>query len=155
MGDGELREELEAQARRLGLGEALRFHGEVSKERVAELMGEADLFVLPSLHENLPCVLIEAMASGLPSVATEVGGVPELIDAQAGVLVAPADPGALAEAIEAALDRDFDSAEIARQARERYSYETVAREWTAVYEELSSRRGRTSSATRRRSASSR
>ncbi|MEJ7788561.1 MAG: glycosyltransferase [Thermoleophilaceae bacterium] len=155
VGDGELREELEAQAQRLELGEAVRFHGEVPKERVAELMGEADLFVLSSLYENLPCVLIEAMASGLPSVATEVGGVPELIDAQAGVLAAPADPGALAEAIEAALDRDFDSAEIARRARERYSYETVARDWTAVYEELSSKRGRTSCATRRRSASSR
>jgi len=155
VGGGELREQLEAQTRRLGLTEAVRFHGEVPKERVAELMREAHLFVLPSLHENLPCVLIEAMASGLPSVGTTVGGVPELIDSQSGVLVAPADPTALAGAIEAALDRDFDSAEMGRRARERYSYEAVARDWTAVYEELSSSRGSTSSATRRRRASSR
>ena len=134
VGGGELREELEAQARRLGLTEAVRFHGEVPKERVAELMGDADLFVLPSLHENLPCVLIEAMASGLPSVATRVGGVPELVDPQAGVLVAPADSAALAGAVEAALDRDFDRAEIARRARERYSYDAVASDWSAVYE---------------------
>lgn len=155
VGGGELREQLEHQARRLGLTGAVRFHGEVPKERVAELMGGADLFVLPSLHENLPCVLIEAMARGLPSVASRVGGVPELIDSEAGVLVPPADPGALAQAIEAALERDFNSAEIARRAHERYSYGAVAREWTAVYDELSSRRGSTSSATRRRSASSR
>ena len=155
VGGGELREQLEAQAQRLGLSEAVRFHGELPKERVAELMRGADLFVLPSLFETFGCVLIEAMASGLPSVATRVGGVPELLDAQAGLLVAPADPGALAAASEAALERGFDSAAIARRARERYSYETVARGWTAIYEELSSSRGSTSCATRRRRASSR
>ena len=136
VGDGELRGQLEAHAARLGLSGAVRFHGEVPKERVAELMRGADLLVLPSLHENLPCVLIEAMASGLPSVASRVGGVPEAVDADAGVLVAPGDPGALVAAVGAALERDFDSAEIARRARERYSYEAVARGWTAVYESL-------------------
>ena len=155
VGDGELRGELEAHAARLGLSDAVRFHGEVPKEEVAELMRGADLFVLPSLHENLPCVLIEAMASGLPSVATRVGGVPELLDAEAGVVVPPAEPGALAEAVRAAIERDFDSAEIARRARERYSYDAVSRRWNAVYEELLSSTGSTSSATRRRSASSR
>jgi len=155
VGTGELRLRLEAQARRLGLTEAVRFHGEVPKEKVAELMRSADLFVLPSLYENLPCVLIEAMASGLPSVATSVGGVPELLDAEAGALVAPGDPGALAAAIEAALERDFDSAEIGRRACERYSYDAVASAWTSVYEELSSSSGSTSSATWRRRASSR
>ena len=155
VGTGELRLRLEAQARRLGLTEAVRFHGEVPKEKVAELMRSADLFVLPSLYENLPCVLIEAMASGLPSVATSVGGVPELLDAEAGALVAPGDPGALAAAIEAALERDFDSAEIGRRACERYSYDAVASAWTSLYEELSSSSGSTSSATWRRRASSR
>ena len=155
VGDGELRDELEGQVRRLGLSDKVRFRGELPRERVAELMQAADLFVLPSLHENLPCVLIEAMATGLPSVATRVGGVGELVDPEAGVLVSPGDPDALAEGIAAALEHDFDWGEIARRAHERYSYEAVAREWTKVYEELSSSRGRTSWATRRRSASSR
>jgi len=155
VGGGELRERLETQAERLGLAEVVRFHGETPKEEVAELMRRADLFVLPSLHENLPCVLIEAMATGLPSVATRVGGVPELIDERAGVLVGSGDSAALAGGIREALDRDFDPLQIARRARERYSYEAVARQWTEVYEELPSRRGRTSSATRRRRASSR
>ncbi len=155
VGDGELRGHLEARAARLGLGGAVRFHGEVAKGEVAKLMRAADLFVLPSLYENLPCVLIEAMATGLPSVATRVGGVPELVGPDAGVLVAPGDPAALAAGIGAALEGDFDLAQIACRARERYSYDAVGRGWAAIYHELSSSRGRTSSATRRRRTSSR
>lgn len=155
VGDGELRDSLEARAGRLGLADTVRFHGERSREDVSQLMREADLFVLPSLYENLPCVLIEAMASGLPSVASGVGGVPELLPFEAGVTVPPADPHALAQAIERALQRDFDSGEIAAHARERFSYETVGEEWTSIYLELGRRAGRTSSAIRRRNASSR
>ena len=154
VGDGELRGELEARARELGA--PVRFHGELPKEQVARMMGEADLFVLPSTHETFGAVLIEAMASGLPSVATRVGGVPEVLDDTAGELVEPRDPAALAAAIERALARSFDSGELARRARERYGYDAFAAEWTSVYEELlASRRGRTSSATVRRSDSSR
>ena len=136
VGGGELREPLEEQVRRLGLSEAVRFHGELPKERVAELMRGADLFVLPSLHETFGCVLIEAMASGLPSVATRVGGVPEVLTPEAGVLVAPRDPAALATAIEETLGRKFDAQELAGIATERYSYEAFARRWSEVYESL-------------------
>ena len=154
VGDGELREELESRAR--GLEAPVRFHGELPKEQVARMMGEADLFVLPSTHETFGAVLIEAMACGLPSVATRVGGVPEVLDDSAGELVEPRDPAALAAAIERVLARSFDPEALARQARERYGYDAFAKEWTAVYEELvSSRRGRTSLATVRRSDSSR
>lgn len=155
VGAGELRASLEAQTERLDLADRVRFRGELAKAQVAALMREADLLVLPSLYENLPCVLIEAMATGLASVATDVGGVSELIDSEAGVLVSSGDHRALAEGIAAALGRDFDSAEIARSAARRFSYDAVAREWTAVYEELSSSRGSTSLATRLRRASSR
>jgi glycosyltransferase involved in cell wall biosynthesis/predicted O-methyltransferase YrrM len=138
VGDGELRGELRERARRLGLAETVRFHGELPKERVAELMREADLFVLPSLFENLPCVLIEAMASGLPSVATAVGGVPDLLDAGGGILCPPRDPRALAAAISEALERRdaFDSAALAEAARRRFGYEAFERTWTEIYDEL-------------------
>ena len=136
VGGGELRERLEAQAQRLGLSESVHFHGELPKERVAALMRSADLFVLPSLHETFGCVLIEAMASGLASVATRVGGVPEVLTPAAGALVAPRDAGALAAAIEQTLGRTFDAAELARAARERYSYEAFARRWSEVYESM-------------------
>jgi len=155
VGDGELRSALEARAAELGLDSAVRFHGELPKEEVARLMAEADLFVLPSLHETFGCVLIEAMSSGLPSVATRVGGVPEVLPPEAGSLVPARDPEALAEAIEATLDREFDPAELHRRAERSYGYEAFADRWSAVYDELLSSRGRTSSATRRRNSGSR
>lgn len=154
VGDGEERATLERQAARLGLDGQVLFHGELSKQRVAELMREADLLVLPSLHETFGCVLIEALASGLPAVATRVGGVPEVLEPEAGTLVAPADPRALAEAIQATLARRFDSAALAREAGERYGYEAFELRWSNLYAELGSRRGRISSAIRRRRASS-
>jgi glycosyltransferase involved in cell wall biosynthesis len=136
VGDGELRGELQHQATALGLDGRVRFLGERPKGEVAELMRAADLFVLPSLAENLPVVLIEAQASGLPAVATRVGGVPELVDDAAGALVSPADPAALATAIRATLDRDFDSAALASRARDRYGYEAIRDRWTAIYTRL-------------------
>ncbi len=157
VGGGELDGELRAQADRLGLGERVRFHGELPKEAVAALMRLADLFVLPSTHETFGCVLIESMASGLPSVATAVGGVPEVLTEEAGTLTAPRDPVALAEAIRAQLDRHFDPAALAYAAEERYGYASFARQWSAVYDELlaPSSRGSTDSATSRSSAASR
>jgi glycosyltransferase involved in cell wall biosynthesis len=138
VGDGELRGELERLAATLGVADRVTFHGERSKEDVAELMRAADLFVLASLAENLPVVLIEAQASGLPAVATDVGGVSELVDAEAGVLVTTADAPALAVAIASTLDRldEFDPAALAQRARNRYSYEAICDRWTAIYRRL-------------------
>jgi glycosyltransferase involved in cell wall biosynthesis len=100
VGDGELRAELQERAHRLGLREAVRFHGERSKEQVAELMRQADLFVLPSVFENLPCVLIEAMASGLPVIAAPVGGVADhLHDRENGLAYAPSSAAGMVNAL--------------------------------------------------------
>jgi glycogen(starch) synthase len=109
---------------------------------VAEAMREADLFVLPSLYENLPCSLIEAAASGLPSVATAVGGVPTLIDPTRGVLCPPGDAAALAAAIRAALQRreQFDPGALAAGAQERFGYLAIATRWSTVYREVLARR---------------
>ena len=156
VGDGELLDVLERQAAALGVEDRVRFLGPRPKEEVAALMREADLFVLPSLHENLPVVLVEAQASGLPAVATRVGGVPELVDDDAGRLVEARDPAALAEAIAAVLaDRGhYDATGLARRTSERYGFEAIAERWTAIYEDLRSSVGTTRSATTTRSASS-
>ena len=156
VGDGELRKLLERQAAALGVDDRVRFLGPRPKEEVAALMREADLFVLPSLHENLPVVLVEAQASGLPAVATRVGGVPELVDEDAGRLVQARDPAALAEAIAGTLAGrdDYDSAGLARRTRERYGFDAIAERWTAIYEDLRRSAGMTRSATSTRSASS-
>jgi glycosyltransferase involved in cell wall biosynthesis len=156
VGDGELRSGLEEQVRRLGLERRVRFRGILLKEEVAELMRRADALVLPSLYENLPVVLIEAMASGLPSVATSVGGVPELLDEQSGVLVAPGDSEALAAGVRELRERRdrLDPAALARRAAMRYGYEVVGERWNEIYAELSNA-GSSSSATVRATASRR
>jgi glycosyltransferase involved in cell wall biosynthesis len=97
-GDGPLRERLEAEAGSLGILKAVRFLG--FRSDVAELLSCLDAFVLPSLYEGLPNVVLEAMACGKPVVATAVDGTPEAVkDGVTGLLVPPRDPGALAEAI--------------------------------------------------------
>jgi glycosyltransferase involved in cell wall biosynthesis len=136
VGEGELRPQLEAQA-----GPGVRFLGSRSPGEIAERMRAADIFVLPSRFENLPVVLLEAMASGLPVVATAVGGVPEIVDERAGLLVPPEDPERLAAGIESVAGRlaGFDRAALARRAAERYGMDAVGRTWDAIYAELTRR----------------
>ena len=142
VGDGSLRAQYEALAARLGLSEHVQFHGLCSKPELAALMQEADLFVLGSRYENNPCVVIEAMATGLPVVATRVGGVPELVDEASGELANPLDPRDLARAIEAALTRleTFDPGNIASRARDEFGTESVGRTFADVYTSLLSAR---------------
>jgi glycosyltransferase involved in cell wall biosynthesis len=103
VGDGPDRPAVESEVRRLGLQTAVRLTGE--RDDVAELLAEADLFVLSTRSEGLPLSILEAMAAGLPVVASDVGGVPELVvDGETGFLVPPGDPHALAAAIERLLD---------------------------------------------------
>jgi glycosyltransferase involved in cell wall biosynthesis len=138
VGDGPERGTLEREAAALGLDAAVAFHGRLAKPAVAERMRAADLLVLPSLTENLPCVVIEALATGLPVVATRVGGLPELVPPERGVLVEPGDVAGLAAGIAAALERPggWDQDELSRDVRERYSLETTGREWLDVYRGL-------------------
>ncbi len=100
-GDGPLTPELRRLARQLGIEMKIEFLGFVYGEALTKRYQEADIFVLPSLSESFSMALLEAMASGLPIVATNVGGIPELItDGENGFLVPPADPDSLSDAIE-------------------------------------------------------
>jgi glycosyltransferase involved in cell wall biosynthesis len=99
-GDGPDRAALEDHARRTGVGSRVRFLGEVNQEQVRALFADVDVFVLPSFAEGIPVVLMEAMASGLPCVATRISGIPELIvEGESGLLVTPSEVGELAAAI--------------------------------------------------------
>jgi len=98
LGGGLLRESLEAAAGRLGIAGTARFCGGV--DNVPEYLRAADLFVLPSLQEGLPNALLEAMASGVPVVATRIGGVVDIVEEGVdALLVAPEDARGLAAAI--------------------------------------------------------
>ena len=78
------------------MDDLIHFHGLRHKEGVAAALREADVFVLASLWETLSCALLEAMSTGLPIVATRVGGVPEVVGRREGILVAPGSSEALA-----------------------------------------------------------
>ena len=100
VGDGPLRPSLEAAVRARRLGAHVSFEGACSEQRVRTLYDAADMFVLTSFAEGMPVSLMEAMAMGIPCVATHVGGTAELIrDGIDGVLVPPADPSAVAQAL--------------------------------------------------------
>jgi glycosyltransferase involved in cell wall biosynthesis len=140
VGEGPLRADYERLARELEIDERVQFHGFLPKPELAERMRRAELFVLASRFENNPCVVLEAMASGLPVVATRVGGLPELVDETSGILAEPGDPESIAARIGEALDRSFDRAAIARRATERYGREAVGAALSAVYEEVVARK---------------
>ncbi|CEJ06459.1 Glycosyl transferase group 1, partial [Acididesulfobacillus acetoxydans] len=95
IGDGSLRQHYEARARELGIEGSCRFRGVLPPEEMPERYREADFLVLSSLKETFGCVLIEAMASGIPVLATACGGPESLVTAETGLLVKPGSSEAL------------------------------------------------------------
>ncbi|MEM6934579.1 MAG: glycosyltransferase [Pseudomonadota bacterium] len=96
VGDGEGRAPAEARVKELGLTESVTFTGYQSQGEVAQHLAQTDIFVLPSFAEGVPVVLMEAMASRVPVVATRVAGVPELVtDGESGFVVPPGDTESL------------------------------------------------------------
>ena len=102
VGEGPDRGPLEREIESLGLGGSVRLAGE--RRDVPDLLAAADVFVLPSSSEGMPVSVLEAMAAGLPVVASRVGGVPEeVVDGETGLLVRPGDAAALAAALDSLL----------------------------------------------------
>ena len=98
VGDGPFKQSLMNLVQKLGLDEQVIFTG--YRRDIPQMMNTMDVFVLPSLREDLPLSLIEAMAMRKPVVATSVGGIPEVVvDGETGILVPPMDSTALAKAI--------------------------------------------------------
>lgn len=124
----------------LGVADRVRFLGAVPHEDVPALLRSADLFVTAPWYEPFGMAALEALACGVPVVATGVGGLTEtVIDGVTGLLVPPAESAPLAAAISALLSRPERRASIARSAASharRYSWERVTQEILAVYERL-------------------
>lgn len=127
IGDGQLREHYQEMAVEMGLSENVIFVGYVSdRMTMKQAYEEADLFVTPTLAEGLPRVVIEAMATGLPVIGTNVGGIPELIDRE--MLVEPNDVGALTVKIKDCLNDTnilTTQAEVNRRSADNYRFETL------------------------------
>ena len=111
VGDGPGRPALEAQAAQLGLGDQVRFLGSRDGAGVRAALAAAHVFILPSFAEGLPVVIMEALASGRPVIASAIAGTGELVDAGCGWLVPAGDVAGLAATI--ALARDTDLAALA------------------------------------------
>jgi len=99
VGTGPEEQNLLEQVQRLGLEGRLKFISHLVPFEIANLLRRSRLLVLPSLEEALGMVIVESLASGTPVVATNVGGIPEVLPSQAGILVSPNDPYELSDAI--------------------------------------------------------
>ena len=142
VGEGADRSSLETLAKDLGiLGDCARFMGRKGETELAEIMRQADCFILFSEYENLPCVVSEALASGLPIIATRVGGIPEQVGEGAGILVDPGDEAGLKDAMSALLEGKarFDRSAIRRFAELSYGYPVVGKSFLLLYQEALAR----------------
>jgi glycosyltransferase involved in cell wall biosynthesis len=137
-GTGEREAQLKALKKELGLGEEVEFLGFVPDEDLPDLYASATVFTMPSLYEGFGIVMIEAMASSVPVVAFATGGAPEVIED--GVNGYLADPETLADHLADVLEDPAGAAAMGQRGRqlveERYSWEAVARQTAAVYDEV-------------------
>ena len=145
VGDGACRAELEARARANHVAERVRFLGH--RDDVPAVLADADIFVLPSRSEAFPNAILEAMMSGLPIVASSVGGIPELVeDGRTGRLVPPGDTAQLAAATIDILDNPDRATQMGKTARrrieEQYSFDRMVHQFEALYlREVAARNG--------------
>jgi len=144
VGDGPLRVSLRKQVEDFGMAERVLFAG--GREDVPSLLWAADVFVLPSLREGMPNAVLEAMAAGLPVVATRVGGTPECVaDGESGLLVPPDDSHALAHAVLRLLGSARMRARLGAAARERvcahFGTERLVQRMTALLDEAGGQHG--------------
>ncbi|MBI2139339.1 glycosyltransferase [Candidatus Woesearchaeota archaeon] len=146
VGEGPESERLKSLAESLGLKNSIRFLGQVDPETLAKIYGIADIFVLPSIKdsggetETLGVVLLEAMASELPVIASDVGGIPDIVDRNVGSLVPQKDPHALAKTLIRLLDSPRLAAKMGKAGRkkamEHFSSRKQAEKTIKLYREV-------------------
>ncbi|MBA2499348.1 MAG: glycosyltransferase [Chitinophagaceae bacterium] len=110
--------------------------GNISYAEVGNYMKDSDFLVMFSRYENLPCVILEALCSGLPVISTNVGGIPEIINRANGILIDSENNNELKIALEYMLDNlpQYNRNEIAESAIEKYNYKTIGQSINKIYE---------------------
>jgi L-malate glycosyltransferase len=142
-GDGPLKDALQKQAREYGLDEVVLFLGHRNDSH--DILGLLDLFVLPSISEGIPMVLLEALALARPVVATRVGGIPEVIECGiSGLLIAPGREDELAKSCIAVMDDSDYARRLGTAGRQRvvehFSASAMANKVAEIYRSLSTMR---------------
>jgi glycosyltransferase involved in cell wall biosynthesis len=139
IGDGPEREHLQSQTDQLGIREKVTFQGKISKEEIMSYLKISDLFVLPSISEGFPNVILEAMAAGLPIVSTNFEGASEIIrDGENGFMVPVKNPTAMANVISKILDNQDIKQFMAAKNREeivKYDWNNIIIELEEIYKE--------------------
>jgi glycosyltransferase involved in cell wall biosynthesis len=137
IGEGSQREELEALVKESALGLKVRFVGQVPNHEISAYLGAADCFALPSLKEGFGIVVLEAMAAGIPVVASAVGGILDIIkDGENGILVAPGKPREIAEAVHKLyMHPDLADKLVSRafESLDRYDWNNIADQVYKIY----------------------
>jgi len=138
VGDGKQRGSLEQLSRELSCDGHIRFAGQATGDEIVSAMARADAFVLPSLSEGFGVALIEALATGLPAIATRSGGPEDILSPDDGLLIAPGDPTALAEGVMVLMEAigRYDRRAIASRAAERYAPRLVGDRLVRLYTEI-------------------
>lgn len=140
IGEGPEEPQLRTMVDRSGVGDRVTFRGFLPQGEVSKAMQRARLFVLPSLEEGLGVVLLEALACGTPVVASDVDGIPDVVTPDVGVLVPPADPSALRDAIPGILCDPSRWSELSANARSRavahYDWDQIAGQFVALYRQI-------------------
>jgi sugar transferase (PEP-CTERM/EpsH1 system associated) len=144
IGEGSERQHLEQVAQEIGVMDRVIWAG--YRANVPSLLTAFDIFVQPSLHEGLPNTVLEAMAAGIPVVATRVGGTPELVvNGKTGMLVPKSDPDSLADVITLLLESPEARESMGRAGRQRvqqhFSVEKMVQKTEQLYEELLMEKG--------------
>lgn len=140
VGTGGREQRLKAKIRELGLETQVRFSGYKSALEVAEHYHQADIFILPSLSESLAMVLLEAMSCGLPIIASDVGGIPEVVaDGENGLLIPPGNVNAIIEAIHRLTNDSLLRSRISQnnpiKIQEQFTWKKIALNYQAIYNE--------------------
>lgn len=143
VGDGPLLNPIKHRVATAGITDKVWLPG--ARTDIVELLRDFSIFVLPSLAEGTPVTILEAMASGLPVVATQVGGIPEVVvNQQTGILVPPSNPKALATAIATYLNQPSLAAVHGAAGRKRveqiYSLDTMLQGYLDLYDDLCRRK---------------
>jgi glycosyltransferase involved in cell wall biosynthesis len=137
-GTGDFEPALRQQAEQSGLAAHVEFLGFVPRTAMPDVYAQADLFCLPSFNEGMSMALLEAMASGLPVVVTETGGVDELIDGN-GLVVPWADPARLADGLAGLVLSPAQRAELGARGRTiatGFTWPAIARQYLALFDRV-------------------
>lgn len=135
IGNGVQRRDLEKKISLLGLKDQVRLMGSVAHQDLNLWYNAADLFCLASSREGWPNVILEALACGIPVIATGVGGIPEIIQSKELGILTGRDENSLAEAILQGMDRSWDSCQITQYAK-KYTWDQTAKSVAGVFESI-------------------